>query len=74
MNNIGTNSIELGHWSLIGVDCERSEGFIWLEERTNTKNNFSLRSGQESLKSLYLPHLLLIFRSLKSYCEIPENP
>lgn len=41
MNKIGTNSIELGHWSLIGVDCEiRSEGFIWLEEKTNTKNNF----------------------------------
>lgn len=40
MNNIGTNSIELGHWSFIGVDCERSEGFIWLEEKNNTKNNF----------------------------------
>lgn len=40
MNNIGTNSTELGHWSLIGVDCERSEGFIWLEEKNNTKNNF----------------------------------
>lgn len=40
MNKIGTSSIELGHWSLIEVDCERSEGFIWLEEKNNTKNNF----------------------------------
>lgn len=40
MNKIGTNRIELGHWSLIGVDCKRSEGFIWLEEKTNTKKYF----------------------------------
>lgn len=40
MNNIGINSIELGYWLLIGVDCERFEGFIWLEEKNNKKNNY----------------------------------